>query len=191
MKQGEREQLLAMVTLLKDWGLAVHLRGKDFSKPDSWRPAVSRYNGKSYEATNYHVKAAAAFVKHEKGVDAKTGTSLPPKVVVPAGAVLIEAGMKGEAVRNLQADLAALGFKFTKGIDGRFGHETETHVRTFQLRAGLLSDGKVGDKTRKAIAAALEAQDRDLSPAAPEWQRTKSNPLLAALLAIFNAIFKR
>lgn len=43
MKQGEREQLLAMVTLLSDWGLARELRGRDFSQPESWVPAVKRY----------------------------------------------------------------------------------------------------------------------------------------------------
>lgn len=191
MKQGEREQLLAMVTLLKSWGLAAHLTGKDFSKPDSWRPAVSRYNGKSYEANNYHVKAAAAFVKHDKGVDVETGASLPPKVTAPDGVALLETGMKGEAIRVLQADLQALGFKFDKGVDGRFGAETETNVRAFQAASGLTVDGKVGAETRTAIAAALAAKGGDAAPPAPKAAERKPNSLLAALLAIFKAIFNR
>lgn len=191
MKQGEREQLLAMVTLMKSWGIAKTLIGKDLTKAESWEAAAKRYNGSGYATHNYHGRMAAAFVKHDKGVDAKTGAVLPPKVTVPTGAVLLEAGMKGEAVRNLQADLAALGFKFLKGIDGRFGDETTANVRAIQTRAGITVDGKVGSDTRKAIAAALAAQDRDLSPPAPEWQRSKPHPLLEALLAIFKAIFNR
>lgn len=191
MKQGEREQLLAMVTLLKSWGLASKLAGKDFSKPESWVPAVSRYNGKGYAANNYHVKAAAAFVKHDKGLDAVTGAPLPPKVIVPAGALMLLPGMKGEAVRVLQGDLAALGFKFLKGVDGRFGDETEANVRLFQAEAGLTIDGKVGDKTRKAIAARLAALDEDMSPPAGKPADSAVSGLLALLLAIINAIFNQ
>lgn len=191
MKQGEREQLLAMVTLLKSWGLASKLSGKDFSKPESWVPAVSRYNGKGYAANNYHVKAAAAFVKHDKGIDAATGKPLPPKVVVPADAPMLLPGMKGEAVRVLQGDLAALGYKFLKGIDGRFGDETEANVRQFQADAGLTIDGKVGDKTRKAIAERLAALDEDMSPPAGKPADSAVSGLLALLLAILNAIFNR
>ena len=181
MKQGEREQLLAMVALLKTWGLAVHLRGKDFSKPESWWPAVERYNGKSFRANGYDVKCAAAFVKHSKG---------EPMTLPADTAVMLAHGMKGEAVRNLQADLQALGFKFLKGVDGRFGDETEANVRLFQSGAGLTIDGKVGGKTRKAIAARLAALDEDLSPAGPDWSRSTLHPLLALLLAVLPAISK-
>ncbi|WP_193336157.1 N-acetylmuramidase domain-containing protein [Devosia beringensis] len=188
MQQGEREQLLAMVTLLKSWGLAAHLTGKDFSKPDSWRTAVSRYNGKGYEANNYHVKAAAAFVKHDKGIDAETGAALPPKVVVPSGAVLLEPGMKGEAIRVLQADLQALGFKFTKGVDGRFGAETEANVRLFQAANQLTVDGKVGSKTSKAIATALAVMQEDLALPPPVWpgqeDTRSSGPPWAIIFAV-------
>lgn len=190
-KQGEREQLLGMVTLLKAWGLANHLTGKDFSKPESWVPAVSRYNGKGYAANNYHVKAAAAFVKHDKGVDAATGAVLPPKVVVPAGAAMLLPGMKGEEVRNLQADLAALGFKFLMGIDGRYGDETEANVRLFQSTHGLLIDGKAGTETQKAIDAALAAQKADLSPPPPDWPGQAPQNWFVSLLAAIAAFFMR
>lgn len=188
MKQGEREQLLAMVALLKSWGLATHLTGKDFSNADSWRPAVSRYNGKGYEANNYHVKAAAAFVKHDKGVDAETGAVLPPKVVVPTGATLLAPGMKGEAVRVLQADLEALGYVFKHGIDGRFGAETEANVRAFQAANRLVVDGKVGSTTSRIIAAALAEDDEPpTTPATP----APTPSFVAAIIAILKAIFTR
>lgn len=190
-KQGEREQLLGMVTLLRAWGLAKHLTGNDFSKPESWVPAVSRYNGKGYAANNYHVKAAAAFVKHDKGVDAATGAQLPPKVVVPADALMLLPGMKGEAVRNLQADLAALGFIFAKGIDGRFGDETEANVRLFQVGHGLLVDGKAGAKTLEAVAQVLASKDIDMTPPPPDWPGQAPQHWFFSLLAAIAAFFMR
>lgn len=168
MKQGEREQLLAMVALLKDWGLASALRGKDFSKPESWVPAVKRYNGPGYAANAYHTKAAAAYVKHAQNIDAATGQPLPPKETPPTTISVLVNGMKGEAVRNLQADLQALGYIFLKGVDGRFGDETEANVRLFQATAGITIDGKAGGQTLKAIAAALAAQEGDKSPPLPD-----------------------
>lgn len=168
MKQGEREQLLAMVALLSDWGLASALRGKDFSKPESWVPAVKRYNGPGYAANNYHTKAAAAYVKHAKNIDAATGQPFPPKEVPPTGIIVLVKGTKGEAVRNLQADLQALGYPFLKGVDGRFGDETEANVRLFQANTGITIDGKAGGQTLKAITAALAAQDGDKSPPLPD-----------------------
>ncbi|WP_375599388.1 N-acetylmuramidase domain-containing protein [Devosia sp. Naph2] len=191
MKQGEREQLLAMVTLLKSWGLAAKLRGKDFTDPESWRPAAKAYNGSSYATHGYHTKLAAAFVKHAKGIDADTGKALPRKSVVPVGAVILEAGMKGEAVRVLQADLQALGFVFKSGIDGRFGAETEANVRLFQAGHGLTIDGKAGPKTMRAIAEVLAAKGGNEAPEAPKAAERRVHPLLALLLAIINAIFKR
>ncbi len=190
MKQGEREQLLAMVTLLKSWGLAKHLTGKDFSKPESWWPAVERYNGKSFRANGYDVKCATAYVKHTKGEPMTLPADTPMSKAEASGAIL-KHGMKGEAVRVLQADLQALGYPFLKGIDGRFGDETLANVRLFQAAADLTIDGKVGDATRKAIAAALAAKDGDMSPSGPDWPRDKLHPLLAALLAILKAIFNR
>jgi hypothetical protein len=186
MMQGEREQLLAMVTLLKDWGLDALLRGKDFTKPESWVPAVKRYNGSGYATHNYHGRIAAAYIKHTQG----------ERMTPPATSVLVS-GMKGEAVHNLQADLAALGFD-PGPVDGRFGPSTDAAVRAFQSAGGLKVDGKVGPATLKALAAALETQDGDKSPAPPEWPETrkprspiKSGGLIAILVgaAILVAFF--
>lgn len=152
MKKGEREQLFAMVALLKAWGLAAKLVGKDFTKADSWRPAAKAYNGAGYAANGYHTKLAAAYLKHAKEIDAMTGTRLPPKTIASA---VLELGVRGEAVRALQADLETLGYKFVYGLDGRFGNETDKHVRAFQVSEGLTPDGKVGDKTQAALARAI------------------------------------
>src|SRR5690606_25891896 len=144
-----------------------------------WWPADERYNGKSYRANRYDVKCAASYVKHTKG----------EPMTLPSDATTLVHGMKGEAVRGLHADLQALGYPFLKGIDGRFGDETLANVRLFQAASDLTIDGKVGNATRKAIAAALAGKDEDLSPPGPDWPRGALHPLLAALLAIFKAIF--
>jgi hypothetical protein len=187
MKQGEREQLLAMVALLSDWGLAAALRGKDFSKPESWVTAVKRYNGPGYAANGYHTKAAGAYVKHAQNIDAATGQPLPPKVLVPPASAVLSKGMKGEAVRALQADLQSLGYVFAYGIDGRFGDETHRAVLSFQQSHGLWQDGKAGSETQKAIAAALAGQEGDASPPPPTWpgQGDKPPPSLPWPIILF------
>ena len=181
MRQGEREQLMAMVTLLQTWGLAAQLRGKDFSKPVSWADAARKYNGKSYAVHGYHTRLAAAYVKHTRG----------EAMALPAGSsTMLVRGMKGEAVRNLQADLQTLGFRFALGVDGRFGGETEANVRLFQAGAGLTIDGKAGPATQDAIAKALAAKEVDFSPPAPERPQASQN-LLSIILAAIAAFFMR
>lgn len=165
MLQGEREQLFAMVTLMKAWGMHAMLTGRDFTKPDSWRAAAKKYNGAGYAANNYHVKLANAYIKH------KRGTSVP---MSPADkqADILHIGMKGEVVRNLQNDLAYLGYKFTLGIDGRYGNETRDIVKAFQKDNGVTPfDGVAGSKTLAAIDKAIAAAKVDHSPEPPEWDR--------------------
>lgn len=182
MMQGEREQLLAMVTLLKAWGIPAMLAGKDLTKPDNWRQVVSKYNGKNYEVNNYHTKAAAAYRKH------KVGTANTMKPAIPNVAVL-RSGTKGEAVRNMQSDLAALGYVFTSGIDGRFGPETVKHVKAFQDAHKLRPDGIAGPETITAISAAVAALDVDKSPTPTDWDRSTVAPWWLALLeAIMNVL---
>ena len=137
--QREREQLLAMVALMWPGGMVPMLTGKDFSKAAGWEPAAGKWNGKAFRKHNYHGRMATAYVKHTKNVPMLTPTS-------PA---ILLCGMKGEEARNLQSDLADLNYVF----DGRFGDETDEHVRDFQAKRALTVDGRVGDDTRKAIAA--------------------------------------
>lgn len=141
--QGEREQLLCMTALMIAWGIPKMLAGRDLTKKESWAPVAAKWNGSGYAKHNYHGRIAAAFVKHS------TGT--PMEAAPPVATVLVK-GMKGEAVRNLQNDLAAIGYAFTSGIDGRFGPETDANVRAFQRAYGLTIDGKVGHATSEAIA---------------------------------------
>jgi len=69
---------------------------------------------------------------------------------------LLKFGAKGDAVASIQKKLKELGFKGKNGkplsTDGLFGESTEHAVIQFQKSAGILDDGKVGDKTRAALA---------------------------------------
>lgn len=70
--------------------------------------------------------------------------------------MIIKFGARGDAVVTLQKQLIKLGFKGKDGKalnpDGDFGANTEYAVIMFQRSVGLVDDGKVGDKTRTALA---------------------------------------
>lgn len=156
---SEAEQLMQMVTLMSNWGMRAMLTGKDFTKADSWRQAAAKWNGSGYAKHDYHGRMARAYIKHSKG---------QPLMVAPAN-VLLMAGMKGEAVRNLQVDLYTLGYLFPSGIDGRYGAETERNVRLFQSARRIAADGKAGAATLRNLADALAKAKTDLTPPAPVW----------------------
>lgn len=64
----------------------------------------------------------------------------------------LEHGSKGQAVLALQKALNAAGAKLF--ADGDFGDETEKAVRAYQLKKGLVVDGRAGEKTLAALAGA-------------------------------------
>lgn len=63
-------------------------------------------------------------------------------------------GMRGEAVKDLQTRLLALGLD-PGPPDGDFGLRTVAAVKTFQARHGLAEDGVAGLKTQAALCVAL------------------------------------
>ncbi|MDJ0674082.1 MAG: peptidoglycan-binding domain-containing protein [Calothrix sp. MO_167.B42] len=79
------------------------------------------------------------------------------------GVSLPEDGRKHPSVRNVQRALIALASRKGQlgymlpgfGADGDYGNETTKAVRAFQQDNGLVVDGKLGQKTAKAIDAAL------------------------------------
>lgn len=63
-------------------------------------------------------------------------------------------GDKGPWVEDLQALLSKFGHSLA--IDGDFGPKTRRAVQGFQCANGLIPDGIVGSKTRKALKAAAK-----------------------------------
>ena len=59
-------------------------------------------------------------------------------------------GDRSQAVRILQKNLNAHGAQLV--IDGDYGDNTETAVRTYQLKVGLVVDGVAGSKTQTSLA---------------------------------------
>jgi putative chitinase len=67
-------------------------------------------------------------------------------------------------VRDLQQDLAALGYEVT--VDGFNGKKTEAAIRAVQKQAGILVDGKAGPATKDAIRKRLDRRTAGGEPPA-------------------------
>lgn len=70
---------------------------------------------------------------------------------------LLKKGSKGDAVRQLQEALKALGFD-PGGIDGVFGARTEAAVKEFQHSVGITADGICGEVTWNFIDEADQSE---------------------------------
>lgn len=73
----------------------------------------------------------------------------------------IRKGSTGEDVRTAQTMLNLAGF--ITGIDGIFGSATDSAVRAFQSKYGLVVDGIVGSNTWNALSA-VTTQPLTVSP---------------------------
>lgn len=71
----------------------------------------------------------------------------------PAGGPRLVVGARGEAVKELQTRLKALGL-YAGAIGGNFGTATEAAVKAFQRQKGLTVDGWAGPQTMAALRAA-------------------------------------
>ncbi len=76
----------------------------------------------------------------------------------------IRPGDRGDDVRDVQRRLSALGSHLDSGeLEGVFGPTTESAVRAFQQRRGLLVDGRVGPETwNELVEAGYRLGDRIL-----------------------------
>ena len=89
-----------------------------------------------------------------------TPASLQRHKSVSAGGILLTPGDSGNAVVELQRELAILGLLDEPLQDefGQYGERTEEAVRVFQDANGFLATGKVDNRTRTALRVA--ARDR-------------------------------
>ncbi len=160
--EDEEHHLAAMVDFIKSAGLDDEIRRHD------WSGFARGYNGSGYRQNRYHLKLASAFAKWRKLKDTPWTPALAENdnARIDASAAALGRGEKGDAVRALQRDLAALGF-YAASIDGDFGPATEASVRAFQAANGQLVDGWAGDATLQAIAAALVAAAKQPEPSVP------------------------
>lgn len=117
--------------------LAPHLRSRD------WAAFARGYNGPAYATNAYHTKLAAAYRRHAAATVAAR----------PAASGTLRKGARGEAVRDLQGMLAALGYPLAQ--DGTFGAATQKAVIAFQKNAGLAADGIAGPRSLDAIRRAM------------------------------------
>ena len=73
---------------------------------------------------------------------------------------LLENGVEGEDVKQLQESLIRLGYDCGRwGADGEFGDATEMAVMEFQKSHRLTADGRYGAKTHTALEKALLSID--------------------------------
>ncbi|MEQ1944726.1 N-acetylmuramidase domain-containing protein [Mesorhizobium sp. VNQ89] len=110
-----------------------------------WEAFARGYNGPNYRKNAYHTKLASAYRRLAGGSDIPGKADPAPK--------LLRYGSAGEAVRDLQTSLSALGYPLT--VDGKFGNRTRRAVMAFQKDRGLEIDGIVGPATRKVIGEAM------------------------------------
>lgn len=67
-----------------------------------------------------------------------------------AVSVLSKSGSTGSEVRQIQTKLKNWGY-YTGSVDGVYGWQTESAVRSFQKKNGLTVDGIAGEKTLQAM----------------------------------------
>lgn len=90
------------------------------------------------------------------------GPTPPP---APSGPRVLQQGMKGQDVADLQNQLNRFGYGLV--VDGDFGPATNGAVRDFQAKHGLVVDGQVGPRTRAALAGAAPAPGPAPAPPPP------------------------
>ena len=79
--------------------------------------------------------------------------AVTPDPDAPTPEPLLRTGSTGQAVTDLQARLAVLGY-YTGEIDGQFGPGTRDAVVLFQQENNLMADGLVGSETKEILFSA-------------------------------------
>jgi N-acetylmuramidase/Putative peptidoglycan binding domain len=139
-RSGAAGQVELLIRFIEKNGLLPVLNSGD------WAAFARRYNGPLYRRNAYDTKLAAAYKRHRNGAD-----WLPGKPASP----VIAFGSSGDAVRDLQLTLTALGYPVKP--TATFDHSTKAALMRFQKASGLAADGIAGPKTAAALAARFSA----------------------------------
>lgn len=150
-EQSADNQIRAFVSFVIESDLDGFLRAQD------WHGFASGYNGDG-QAAVYAGRIESAYRRQSGG---------------RASATVLRLGSTGDAVRQLQEQLSALGHVVP--VDGDFGGKTLAAVKAFQEANGLKVDGVVGATTQKAI---VEAGGRQIEPPKAELTPTSTDAIV-------------
>ncbi|MGV3487091.1 MAG: peptidoglycan-binding protein [Tuberibacillus sp.] len=96
------------------------------------------------------------FTSAAKPALSKKAAATVQTTVAKTNSAYIDRGDRGQAVTTVQSKLKSLGY--LKGsVDGIFGPQTESAVKSFQSEKHLVVDGIVGPKTESALLGAKPA----------------------------------
>ncbi len=150
-RSGALGQARLMARYIEKAGLIPALRARN------WVAFARGYNGPGYKRNGYHLKIGAAYARHLRAAGE-----------TPADAeMVLRAGARSDAVRDLQLSLTALGHP--ADADGIFGLATAAALRRFQTEHGLTADGVAGPQTCARLSEAL-ARRRGVTL----WSRLRS-----------------
>ncbi len=142
----------------------------------------SRTLSDAYAAMGQKMDQYARFadqVTHAERGDPVLSPGTGGDVTVAPSANMLVKGERGEAVRDLQGRLAALGYAGSDGrplkADGDFGPNTDQAVRAFQQDHHLLVDGKAGTQTFNALMAAEALAAEKAGPTLPTQASTMAD----------------
>lgn len=101
-----------------------------------------------YNRRNWTKHGKLPYVTYEANSAAESATAAGVNITMP----ILKRGATGAEVKTLQRLLSAFGISIGKwGVDGSFGADTETAVKNFQNKKGLVVDGCVGIATWTAL----------------------------------------
>lgn len=135
---------------------------------DGSRSLAESYKAMGQQMDKYEKYALDATQGIASPNQAQTGATVPTKAPAdPMADGVLQLGEKGPAVKKLQEQLIAMGYKGADGKplspDSDFGKNTKFAVEAFQRAGKIGVDGKVGEDTFEALKKAVPAQ----APTAP------------------------
>ena len=146
-REGAAGQVALTMRYISKAGLVSKLQNHD------WAGFARAYNGPAYKRYKYDVKMQKAYQKFCKS---RGRTNAQVYWQERNQLSILKLGSLGDAVKELQERLKAIGFALA--VDGDFGPATERALKAFQRECRLKIDGIFGPRT-------LEMLQRRLPPA--------------------------